>query len=82
MLTCRFGAGHGAINQAPAALIDRLVHHWFETPVGRQAQADFAGFRMPWAVRYALLVVPGYSRLLWCRFYPLQDMATLMGWPR
>jgi transposase len=29
-------------------------------------------------VRYALLVVLGYSRLLWCRFYPRQDMATLM----
>jgi transposase len=29
-------------------------------------------------VRYALLVVLGYSRLLWCRFYPRQDMATLI----
>src|SRR5262249_20041749 len=42
----------------------------FETPAGRQAQVDFA--------RYALLVVLGYSRLLWCRFYPRQDMPTLM----
>jgi transposase len=50
----------------------------FETPAGRQAQVDFARFRMPWGVRYALLVVLGYSRLLWCRFYPRQDMATLM----
>jgi transposase len=25
-----------------------------------------------------LLVVLGYSRLLWCRFYPRQDMATLI----
>jgi transposase len=25
-----------------------------------------------------LLVVLGYSRLLWCRFYPRQDMATLL----
>jgi hypothetical protein len=33
--------------------------------------------RLPWGVRYALLVVLGYSRLLWCRFYPRQDMATL-----
>jgi hypothetical protein len=38
---------------------------------------DFARFRFPWGVRYALLVVLGYSRLLWCRFYPRQDMATL-----
>jgi transposase len=50
----------------------------FETPAGRQAQVDFAHFRFPWGVRYALLVVLGYSRLLWCRFSPRQDMATLM----
>jgi transposase len=29
-------------------------------------------------VRYALLVVLGYSRLLWCRFYPRQDLRTLV----
>ena len=39
----------------------------FETPPGRQAQVDFAEFRLPWGKRYALLVVLGYSRLLWCR---------------
>jgi transposase len=50
----------------------------FETPAGRQAQVDFAHFQFPWGVRYALLVVLGYSRLLWCRFYARQDMATLM----
>ena len=50
----------------------------FETPAGRQAQVDYARFAFPWGVRYALLVVLGYSRLLWCRFYPRQDMATLM----
>ena len=50
----------------------------FETPAGRQAQVDFARFRFDWGVRYALLVVLGYSRVLWCRFYPRQDMATLM----
>ena len=51
----------------------------FETPAGRQAQVDFARFRFDWGVRYALLVVLGYSRLLWCRFYPRQDMATLIA---
>jgi transposase len=56
---------------APAPLIR------FETPAGRQAQVDFARFRFPWGVRYALLVVLGYSRLLWCRFYARQDMRTL-----
>jgi len=50
----------------------------FETPAGRQAQVDFAHFRFAWGVRYALLVVLGYSRLLWCRFYARQDMATLI----
>jgi len=50
----------------------------FETPAGRQAQVDFARFQFVWGVRYALLVVLGYSRLLWCRFYPRQDMATLI----
>jgi transposase len=50
----------------------------FETPAGRQAQVDFAEFRFPWGKRYALLVVLGYSRLLWCRFAPRQDMRTLV----
>jgi transposase len=50
----------------------------FETPAGHQAQVDFAHFRFDWGVRYALLVVLGYSRLLWCRFYPRQDMRTLV----
>jgi transposase len=50
----------------------------FETPAGRQAQVDFARFSFPWGVLYALLVVLGYSRVLWCRFYPRQDMRTLV----
>jgi transposase len=50
----------------------------FETPAGRQAQVDFARFKLAWGVRDALLVVLGYSRLLWCRFDPRQDMATLI----
>jgi transposase len=50
----------------------------FETPAGRQGQVDFAEFRFPWGKRYALLVVLGYSRVLWCRFSPRQDMRTLL----
>lgn len=50
----------------------------FETPPGRQAQVDFARFRFPWGVRFALLVVLGYSRLLWLRFFRRQDMRTLL----
>lgn len=51
----------------------------FETPPGLQAQVDFAEFRLPWGKRFALLVVLGYSRLMWVRFYPRQTMAVLMG---
>lgn len=50
----------------------------FETAPGRQAQVDFAHVRFAWGVRYALLVVLGYSRLLWCRFFPRQDFRTLI----
>ena len=49
----------------------------FETPPGHQAQVDFAHFRLPWGRRWALLVVLGYSRLLWLRFFRRQDMGTL-----
>lgn len=49
----------------------------FETAPGYQAQVDFAEFSLPWGKRHALLVVLGYSRLLWLRFYPRQTMETL-----
>jgi transposase len=51
----------------------------FETPPAHQAQVDFAEFRFPWGKRYALLVVLGYSRLLWLKFYPRQTLATIMS---
>jgi len=50
----------------------------FETAPGHQAQVDFAHCRLPWGVRYALIVVLGYSRLLWVQFYPRQDLRTLL----
>src|SRR5580700_2428069 len=50
----------------------------FETPPGFQAQVDFGTFNLPWGRRYALLVVLGYSRLLWMRFYTRQTMTTLI----
>lgn len=50
----------------------------FETAPGLQAQVDFAEFKFPWGKRFALLVVLGYSRLLWLKFYPRQTMLTLM----
>jgi transposase len=50
----------------------------FETPPGQQGQVDFAEVRLPWGKRFALMVVLGYSRLLWLQFYPRQTMRTLM----
>lgn len=50
----------------------------FETPPGHQGQVDFAEMRLPWGKRYVLLVVLGYSRLLWLQCYPRQTMPTLM----
>ena len=50
----------------------------FETPAGHQGQVDFGTFTLPWGRRHALMIVLGYSRLLWLRFYPRQTMPVLM----
>ncbi len=50
----------------------------FETPPGHQAQMDFAEFRLPWGKRHALIVVLGYCRHMWLRFYERQTMAVVM----
>jgi transposase len=60
----------------PHAPVDPVLR--FETPPGFQGQVDFGTFQLPWGRRYALLVVLGYSRLLWMRFYPRQTMTTLI----
>lgn len=49
----------------------------FETPAGYQGQVDFGTFNLPWGRRHALLVVLGYSRLLWLQFYTHQTMEVL-----
>lgn len=55
----------------------------FETPPGLLAQVDFAEFKFAWGKRYTLVVVLGYSCLLWLRFYERQDMCTCsQGWRR
>jgi transposase len=51
----------------------------FETAPGRQAQIDFADFKFGWGKRYALMVVLGYSRLLWVRFFTRKDMRALLA---
>ena len=50
----------------------------FETPPGYQGQVDFGTFTLPWGRRHALLIVLGYSRLLWLQFFPRQTMAVLI----
>jgi transposase len=60
----------------PAPVSDPVVR--FETAPGAQGQVDFAEVRFPWGKRWALLVVLGYSRLLWLRFVPRQTLLTLM----
>lgn len=50
----------------------------FETAPGHQAQVDFADFRFDWGKRYGLMVVLGYSRLLWLRFFKRKDMRVLL----
>jgi transposase len=51
----------------------------FETPAGFQGQVDFATFNLPWGRRYALIVVLGYSRLLWLKFFARQTMQILFA---
>ena len=57
----------------------------FETPAGRQAQVDFAQFKVvfedePSMVRIVWLfsMVLGYSRWLWARFVLHQDLQTVL----
>ena len=80
---CRAAGYTGGVTQLRAyvqrlrpAPTDDIVR--FETEPGQQAQIDWAHCRLPWGVRYALVVVLGYSRLLWLQFYPRQDLATLI----
>jgi len=50
----------------------------FETAPGHQAQFDFAKIRFPWGTRFALLVVLGYSRVLFVDFVARQTALTVM----
>ena len=76
-----YGGGYGQVKRyvrrvrprAPQEPIQR-----FETPPGHQGQVDFADFQLPWGRRYALIVVLGYSRLMWFRYYEHQTMPVVM----
>ena len=50
----------------------------FETAPAHQAQVDFAEFQLPWGKRHALLVVLGYSRRMWLRFYQRQTLMVVI----
>ena len=50
----------------------------FETAPGLQAQFDFAEVKLPWGNRFAVLVVPGYSRKLYVEFVPRQTALAVM----
>lgn len=65
------------VRQVRPVVVDPVIR--FETPPGHQGQVDFAHFRLPWGRRWALLVVLGFSRLLWLYFFPRQDMRTLFA---
>ena len=66
------------VRQIRPRAIEEAVRR-FETPPGFQGQVDYATFNLPWGRRYALVVVLGYSRLLWLRFFPRQTMQALFA---
>ena len=75
-----YDGGYGRVRDYVGAVRPRAPDEEpvrFETPPGRQGQVDFGSFRFPWGRRYALVVVLGYSRLLWVRFYANQTMTVL-----
>ncbi len=43
-----------------------------------RGQVDFADFVLPWGKRYALVVVLGYSWMLWLQYYERQTMETVV----
>ena len=83
-----YGGGYTAVKHflrgvrpGQAAVFERR----FETPPGRQAQVDFAHFRVEFAdepgvtrVVWLFSLVLGHSRWLWGRFVAHQDLHTLL----
>ncbi len=62
-----------------------LFERRFETPPGRQAQADFAFFRVPFTdepgaerIVWLFSLVLGHSRMMWSRFVARQDLAAVL----
>lgn len=62
-----------------------LFERRFETPPARQAQADFAFFRVPFTdepgperIVWLFSLVLGHSRMMWGRFVARQDLAAVL----
>lgn len=81
---CRAAGYLGGITQLrayvaevrPRPTVEPVVR--FETAPGEQAQFDFAAVKFPWGLHWALLVVLGYSRLLYVELVPRQTALTVM----
>ncbi len=76
-----YGGGYGQVKRyvrevRPREPVEPVRR--FETPPGHQGQVDFADFRLPWGKRHALIVVLGYSRRMWLKFYERQTMPVVM----
>ena len=70
-----------AVRPAPPTVFERR----FETPPGKQGQADFAFFKTEFAdepgverVVWLFSLVLGHSRMMWARFVARQDLATVL----
>jgi len=55
------------------------IEQRFEVAPSEQAQVDFATFKTDFGTVCALLVVLGWSRVLWVRFFFHQDQLTVLG---
>jgi transposase len=81
---CRAAGYSGGYSQLTAAVAELRPRPEpapvvrFETAPGQQAQFDFATLRLPWGTRSALLVVLGYSRLLYVELAVRQTALTVM----
>jgi transposase len=73
---CRAGGYAGGYSQLtayvarirPRPALESVIR--FEAAPGEQAQFDFAEVKFPWGKRWVLLVVLGYSRLLYASSSP------------
>lgn len=84
-----FSGGYSTVTEflrdvRPAAA-PALFERRFETPPGRQAQADFAFFRVPFTdepgperIVWLFSLVLGHSRMMWGRFVARQDLAAVL----